>query len=89
MRQEFKGYGVFIFVIGLVLLLYAAILAAKTFQSEGANRAAGTAACGFAIGGSICFLAAALVYLGDRIAEYGVSNKSIAPVPEKPDGAAS
>ncbi len=76
MRQEFRGYGAFLFVLGIVLLIVAGILAGQTTvrvdtekgRAEVPNTTAGLAACGFAIAAGCCFLAASLLYVGDIIA---------------------
>src|SRR5262249_61503474 len=80
MRQEFRGYGVFLFILGIILLIVAGVLAGKTtvrvethkstenWHAEVPNTTAGLASCGFAIAAGFCFVAASLIYLGDTLA---------------------
>jgi hypothetical protein len=92
MRQEFRGYGVFLFLLGIVLLIVAGIQASQTtvhVETPGVrgigsapNTTAGLASCGFAIAGGFCFLAAALVYVGDIIARRPAERTSF-PTPAK------
>ena len=84
MRQEFRGYGVFMFLAGIALFIVAAMYAAEG-RRAGTNNAAGLAALGFAVAGGLTFVAAAIVYVGDRLAEWRIGDKRPAPPRDRGD----
>src|SRR5688572_3080698 len=91
--QQFRGYSAFLFGFGIFLLAVAGIFAAnqsmrvqvpQTGVVEVANTVAGMAACGFAIAGGLCFVAAALVYLADQQNGRKAGESPRPPGPDEP-----
>jgi len=101
MRQEFRGYGVFLFVLGIILLIVAGVLAGKTTvrveiekstekgHAEVPNTTAGLASCGFAIAAGCCFVAASLIYLGDTLARHSEERTRVSGTAKEAPGQAS
>ncbi|HKB42156.1 MAG TPA: hypothetical protein VKD72_37365 [Gemmataceae bacterium] len=101
MRQEFRGYGVFLFVLGIILLIVAGVLAGKTTvrvetekgveksHAEVPNTTAGLASCGFAIAAGFCFVAASLIYLGDTLARRSEESARVSGTAKERPGQAS
>jgi hypothetical protein len=62
--QQFRGFGAFLFVIGIVLLAIAGVVGAvsgKDYQLVAAGMF-----IGLGIAAGLCFVASAIIYLADR-----------------------
>lgn len=62
--QQFRGFGAFLFVLGIVLLIAGAVvglLAGKDYQVLASG-----AFIGLSIAAGTCFVAAAMIYQADR-----------------------